>query len=705
MITKNKLFLTALATISFILVAQASEYSNPSHLVYKTVLKGGNPQVDSVAYKQAREMTEFHKLGRKTINQQADEDYKQVTILYNYDPALYSAPYMVDLINVETLEDYVYFFDEEPKAIIDVVPGTYMTYANFLGYNDNPQRIIVKESIVVDKDTTIIFDPEEATNFQEHIMYTHSGEQIQLGLSKRYNEEPWFEKISEGNVSMASVQTSIYYEDLELINNISIISDNYIEENGDITNTMGLLSYYINDVSDKVSALSFGLSYDNAQSSADVFLFENKKQNSSNIYENNPADFVLLDNSDTELPYASSMSGLGVAYKFDEEAGYFFNISWTESAISKYYFGKTSSDNLHISNIFVLPASGYEDMESWTQYISYLAPTYNQEGILAHAVYAYPNTMYFPAYGRNTYNGGTISPHPYFTFRHDQQGGSAFDNVPILVSTNSFIASDKIWEANIEFGFSYIGNYGEQTDLGSFLGVIEYKKDGEIIATNFGEMQEFQWSIYDNGIESAWGEYEINATYPVMVDGIEGGNTTTMKFSYQNGVDVNSPTVQMLQLRKEDGTVTTRFAEGESVQLSVAGGDYVFDNTYPKSHNYVPAAIKVEYSPYKADQWMDVAVEANPELLDVPGMGDTYQGTISDLPVSQNNWYDLRLTVVDAAGNSQQQTLTAAFRVDNATSISTLKPAVERVAYDVYGRKSTSGKGLLICNGKIITVK
>lgn len=92
-------------------------------------------------------------------------------------------------------------------------------------------------------------------------------------------------------------------------------------------------------------------------------------------------------------------------------------------------------------------------------------------------------------------------------------------------------------------------------------------------------------------------------------------------------------------------------------------------------------------------------------MLDVPGMGDTYQGTISDLPASSNNWYDLRLTVVDAAGNSQRQTLTAAFKVDSAVGLSELKEQCnDATIYTLQGQKAAKqlSAGFYIANGKKI---
>lgn len=703
MFTKSKL-LTAALLASIACSMQASDHVNHFCPSVKTIVKGGKIKAELENLERAQEIAKEQQAQRKAKAQQTDEEYKQVTVKLNYDPDVYFASPIIQLINVETGEEYEGFAFETPEAVIDVLPGVYMTSMSFCDNVSGPQRIVIKESIVVKGDTTVILDPEEATNLQERKLYTHNGEPLKLEVWKYFDEEPWQEKVEAGNASMAYVATSIYYDGVEILMNMGGSYNDRIDDNGEVFSTLGWLNYYINDVSDKVTAMQYGVIFADDYSSVDVFLFENQSVQGPHTYVNNPDDFVLFDASYAQEPYASIQAGVGVAWQLNGEPSHFIETDMWQDFGNRYYIGKTNSTNLNNAEIFIIPSrQEYDDMENWTQYNSYLAPVYNQDGVLRHAVYPYATNG--AAYARNTYNGRTIQPHTYFSFSLDQEGGKAFDNVPVLVSTNSFFAAEEVWDANFGFEINYLGNYGEQTQLGAFLGTVEYKKDGELIAANSQEMQEFLWSIYDNGIESAWGEYEINATYPVSIEGIEGGNTTTMKFSFQNGVDVNSPTVQMLQLRKEDGTVTTRFVEGESVQLSVAGGDYVYDNTYPRYHNYVPASIKVEYSPYKADQWMDVAVEANPELLDVPGMGDTYQGTICDLPASSNNWYDLRLTVVDAAGNSQQQTLTAAFKVDSAVGLSELKEqSNDATIYTLQGQKAAKqlSAGFYIANGKKI---
>ena len=63
----------------------------------------------------------------------------------------------------------------------------------------------------------------------------------------------------------------------------------------------------------------------------------------------------------------------------------------------------------------------------------------------------------------------------------------------------------------------------------------------------------------------------------------------------------------------------------------------------------------------------------DPDLFFMPGFGYFYRGSLADVEAnSANGWYDLRITVSDAAGNYLTQTLSPAFAIGEYAVINTV---------------------------------
>lgn len=83
-----------------------------------------------------------------------------------------------------------------------------------------------------------------------------------------------------------------------------------------------------------------------------------------------------------------------------------------------------------------------------------------------------------------------------------------------------------------------------------------------------------------------------------------------------------------------------------------------------------PADIKVEYAPGGSEEFAELVVEENPAKFFMPGYGAYWEGSLGTVDrESPDGWFDLRVTLTDASGNSQMQTISPAFRVESLSSV------------------------------------
>lgn len=199
----------------------------------------------------------------------------------------------------------------------------------------------------------------------------------------------------------------------------------------------------------------------------------------------------------------------------------------------------------------------------------------------------------------------------------------------------------------------------------------------------------------------------------VKVDNVAGHNYATITYD-QSKEDWTPPTLQMLNFINADSTITDRFASPSEGTLQFAGGDfnYIFDAVnYRGYFDCQPMTVKVEYSPYNEDKWADFDVEEDPSLYTMPAFGYFYRGQLSQVKGnSSNGWFDLRITLTDESGNTQQQVISPAFKIESLTAISSVNADNARTTdgriYDLQGRAvAHPAHGIYIKDGKKFVVK
>lgn len=219
----------------------------------------------------------------------------------------------------------------------------------------------------------------------------------------------------------------------------------------------------------------------------------------------------------------------------------------------------------------------------------------------------------------------------------------------------------------------YFGQLGEQreTDKNYTQTIVKFNNN-EVYDGDYYGVSDFTYnwatSFHEKGV------FDLTFTNSnIEVEGLAGKNVTHIIYDEQKE-DAMAPVLQMLQFRSTDDVVTNCFENPKDGILQFAGGDFVYNEIPGTNINWYDCkeqTVAVAYSPYGQDNWTELAVDEIPELYRMPGFGYFYRGSLESVNrESSNGWYDLKVTLTDASGNMQEQTISPAFRIANTTGVS-----------------------------------
>jgi len=242
--------------------------------------------------------------------------------------------------------------------------------------------------------------------------------------------------------------------------------------------------------------------------------------------------------------------------------------------------------------------------------------------------------------------------HSKFSYSQEQAASVVQgDNVPVLVLART---------RNNATLSMYRGNYGENRESDFAAVQVEAKWNGEELYT--GNYLDFRYfALPDNG------NVEIKITNANMsVNEFQGSNTSTINYnaSTNNGL----PTLQHLQFRHTNGNLSHIFNTANDGNIRIAAGDFksIPNNYY---YDYVEGnTVTASYSLHGQNIWNFLEINENPEYFSIPGTGNYYQGSLAQVIVPEDNsWFDVRLVSTDADGNTQEQIISPAFKIEQKT--------------------------------------
>jgi len=551
-------------------------------------------------------------------------------------------PFIAKVYNESGYENTSYFIGENPITF-EVPQGNYDVF--FLFYNMNSQQslIVIKEQQEINEETTLTFNPEEAGNYISINTYDENGEALNPGV---YNPQ------TELNSGMV-FNRIIHFQPSDL----RVMDEAYIWEfpfeNDPVWN------FYINDVSDRYSVSQFFIGYGNE----DNINYFNKMPSLTGIAEpaeiqNDPEEYIwhveklqptLLNEGENKFPGFFTWV---IFNDFTTNGWTIYNSDITvspEEAFKGYLYNPVEEG---AANLLVYPMLGDHlvvDQEWGDEYPYFIKgnPVYTDDGEIK---YGSGNTSNYSFVNEGLKE---LPFHQQFTFTGNNNPDIVEGNNTPIAITLPYLIPD---EMNY-FDIDYKGIYGEVRESDYFNTQAEVRQNGTVIFTG---------NLTDSFIPLN-GEIELTLTNSnVQVEDMTGTNTT--KIFYNASQTDIPPALQALQFRNDSGKVgnVLESVNNSEVRLAAADHEYHPDTTL---FSYIEGnTVEFYYSLHAQENWTELELNNDPDYFQSPGLGDYYQASLQNILVpADNSWFDVKIICTDSAGNKQEQIISPAFKIEQAT--------------------------------------
>ncbi len=518
--------------------------------------------------------------------------------------------------------------------------GTYDMHAMFKGKPTGTYAVF-KEQVVIDKDTTLTFNVDEAVNPFQFVTKDEKGRKLFL------NQYSGSEIVEPGNTNSFRSYTFFALEGMGIVH--TIVGGDYRVQGYDV-------DYYTNTVSDRYTlchTCNMRSTYNNA---VYVYKFE-APMDQPGTYENNPGN--LYDYSQRFAPTPmGEQEPLSHVYAKRVWCSFNGKILLSGKDENKNIVLPNYENRLFLDipetnggfNVSVSPMMGDIIQSSGTvKFITGLPMCGNNATGIRSVDYGYETNfdgLIVPV------GGGTGLVHPgNMALSWWQKPGFqsyVYGNCCPLLSIKCKDYGDTSSKL-----LTYLGRYGEV-----------YEADG----------------VAFNGKKTIDGDY-TNFTYTMTnaaVDGMPAQNVTKLRY-LTKAEDHSAPTVQMLrfvshpepsgiaktQALRSDIVITDR-GNSHSLTLEFTAGDlaYHHDATVAANRYYdcqPLASCEAFISKHGEEQWIALDVTEVPEYYFMPGFGYFYMASLDKAP--ETGWYDLKLELTDLTGNTHTQTLSPAVNI------------------------------------------
>ncbi len=613
----------------------------------------------------------------------------EVICKFEYDENLYT-PNTVSIYNNEISIDEDY--DYENNFIKFTIPkGTYDFHANFWRTEEGPTLSnIIKELVCIENDTTIVFNPAEANKHIQVSGVNLQGEKWRCPMVKFSDDYTSYEILDEGNTDDINFYQYIILKDYGTVSTFmgNFGWNNYVSEDSVVSGDRKA-DFLINDVSDRYLLCASLL----MSSKGTTYFVQLMEEGVSNELLINTADeYILYEENFKPTPLGKNINHCPGFCSFD-----LFNevqIGGWDGTLTNYKLNENETVKIYINtkkdmtsnnrfNTMVYPQfSDYEEEITFVWDDGEIEKETNYYNSIGLPVFISNEGIEYINKGHDIYgNYGFQIPeedgdileypgHPAFSYTDSQKTGIYGNSSPI----NAFMSQNFLNEYfNWKYSYlspCYIGRLGEirKSDYKTLQMSLKY--NGNEVLNNYNQLDSLMTAWAEE--KQPYGEIDLTLTNEnVDVDGIPGYNLTRIIYD-QRKEDWTAPTLQMLHFKNIDGMITDRFEVPQDGILEFCGGDFNYHNENNRFYfDCKEQIVAVAYSPYGQDSWTELAVDEIPELYRMPGFGYFYRGSLESVNrESCNGWYDLKITLTDASGNMQEQTISPAFRIGNVTGVS-----------------------------------
>ena len=570
--------------------------------------------------------------------------------------------------------------------------GLWDILVEFHSIDGYDEYYVLKESVDIHSDTTIVIDQRTSTNPMKIISRMPNGD-VYDPSKQTYGDHT----IRHGMYEMSLIRKS------DGINFLSV----YGHEDGECL--------FINDVSDRFYPVYNSFFWNDNDS---YYLIDHTSLDFCFPHENDPADWECLEESfqpsaidDGEPNSAgicatSCFNGLAVhSLNFGFEPG-----TLTNEAVKIYVNAPKRDDEYvlltqarygHGAEVITNYEDGngnivFSDTTIRAFYINGV-PTIVENGV-KHYINNYPTGLSLFAFNNED---GLVARHGYpgnpaFSFTENQKTSDFGSGTPICL-----FLSYEVAQRYPNWCFAYVGRYGEVREVDQLKVDMNMAVNGTEVCNSISQMNQF---LMDPNRPT--GEIDVTMTNDnIVVDELQGKNFAQMHIDEAND-DKCVPSLSMLWFKNGEGKITDRFANSEDGLLEFSAGD--FNATYDASvSDYTwfecqQPDVEISYAPYGEDNWNELDVEEIPENFCMPCYGHFYRGSLAGVTgEALKGWFDLKIRLTDAAGNWQEQVISPAFRIDGLayTSVATVGSdnAREVARYSIDGKRvDASHRGVTI---------
>jgi len=596
----------------------------------------------------------------ENIPTMGNDNINDITLNINliFDPEQFNAPWVIMVYNDSGYINYIWS-PTTNLITLDVPPGTYDIFADFLYTDGTTNHIVIKELVDVSENSTVQLNAAEADNYVSLNTYDENGGVLEPGTYDPETETSSvvvFDRVVRfipGNITAAYeyILTAPFEEGALWNFYINDVSDRYAVTNTFIGRGFGEEHYF--SKFETLSGVSNSVSLEN---DPDKWAFHIEKFQPS-----------LLGEAGGVYPAYSTLSTFENRATFGRNFYSTINQVNPDEAFRAFLNNPVDGDP---ADFLVFPAI--------VDHIGLADPWGAEEGFLIKGnavvsdedgnVHYGSGDSYFSTYFLGnlyyiTETGHIVLPfHPKFSFSPaDAPNLMQGDNTPIAITLPMAVPG----AYNFLYA-NYKGRYGESRESDFFATQIEAKHNGSIIFS--GNYIDFTWEygIFGSGLPTD-GQIEISLTNTnITVDGLAGKNIT--KLSYNASEADSPPTLQALQFRNSSDEPTSSFTSAAEGTLRLAAGDFQSNpDTFGYDYNE-GNIVEVYYSLYDQDNWTGLELTNYPEYFFMPAFGDYYEASLANVVVpEENSWFDVKIICTDAAGNKQEQVISPAFKVEQAT--------------------------------------
>ncbi len=562
-----------------------------------------------------------------------------------------------------------------PKAKFDFI-GSFM-HVN-LEYDKGYDHLAwyIKEGVEITDSTVVEIVPAQSVNCIRFDTYNPDGAPTVHKSYKYINEDYKTEIVNEGNVSMITLINTLFNKDYGMIN--------YLCRNGDVCEPSEAVPYrrdgvrymdvYVNNVSDRYEFRQARLmNANNGEIYAVAQHFFGSPQGNK-VVSNKVSDYFEINNR-----FAPSWVDNADSARYEKKYTVFFASTETNGRVgtdaeighvrrgdtfTKAYActgtgaGDTPMAVLSFERV-VTDVNTDDEYVDRTPWLFLLDGTNSRYGAFESSVYATGEdgkkpVQYYPG-------------HPGLTYTLSEMPGALVCTAPVI-----FMSYTEDWNKRnsrdlMLFDYSLRSQALDARGSDRTKAKVSLRYKGQDVLN--GEDLAWEWPYTWVAQAHDPGEYVLaieDSAY--TIDGMKTMTAAEMRFN-NSRADYFAPTLQGFQVRNTDGKFASMLEKPSNGELRIVGGDFNMKKSEPYPDGYYDlwytqdtVFVKVEYALHGTDNYKTLQNVIQQETY--PGFGKYWKAPLSHMTdVVENSWYDVRVTLKDAGGNSHTQTFSPAFHI------------------------------------------